>query len=394
MSKKEKREERLINGDELLEQRGIDLEAPDETLLPLLIAAIGSHPDADLSIADYLGSIAMEQSARQLLAWEDAWDKTASPDKDLLRVIRRSLFRLQQRGIAAAAREKPAREPVRLIDPVEPTGYLSPIDGAGNRLAWLSRPRPEGGLVVMTSVINDRIGMRDIGVMNVNKSRLREIFADAAKHSAHLVPAPHRYVDWLMHEAYRAGAPKDDQGGGYPLLRAEFYIPAATAVVSPVHGLMSLAAEEIERLLDDSASLFNEQEFFGWALPDDAVKPHQARFRDAQDSSIVISKEAMTQRLTDIIDEAFEQTVATESRSLYATRMQEMALWYHLADRPALAARCYAVHTAMADPQRSLKQVSFLRALVFRSFIHLMPSTDEPAPAPSDDPSSLIVRPD
>ncbi|HZI93583.1 MAG TPA: hypothetical protein VFE84_05040 [Patescibacteria group bacterium] len=394
MSRKEKREERLINGDDLLEQRGIDLEAPDDSLLPLLLAAIGSHPDADLSIADYLGSIPMDQSATKLLAWEDAWEKTPAPDKDLLRVIRRSLFRLQQRGIAAAAREKPAREPVRLIDPVEPTGYLSPIDGAGNRLAWLSRPRPEGGLVVMTSVINDRIGMRDIGVMNVNKARLREIFADAAKHSAHLVPAPHRYVDWLMNEAYRVGVPKDDQGGGYPLLRAEFYIPAATTVPSPVHALMNVPASEIERLLDDSASLFNESEFFGWALPDETVKVFQARFRDAQDSTLVLSKETMTERLTAIIDEAFDETVASESRPLYATRMQEMALWYHLVDRQALASSCYAVHLAMADPQRSLKQVSFLRALVFRSFIHLMPSTDEPAAGKSDDPSTLIVRPD
>src|SRR5262245_46409692 len=98
MSKKEKREERLVHGDELLEAAGIDLDAADEALLPSLMAARGKSPDSDLSIADLLGSIALEQAARHLVDWE----KTTPSDKDLLRVIRRSLFRLHQRGIASA----------------------------------------------------------------------------------------------------------------------------------------------------------------------------------------------------------------------------------------------------------------------------------------------------
>ena len=71
-----------------------------------------------------------------------------------------------------------------------------------------------------------------------------------------------------------------------------------------------------------------------------------------------------------------------------------MALWYLLAGRIAPARVCYAVHLALADPQRRLRQVSFLRALVFRSFIHLMPRGQEAAEAPAADPPSLIVRPD
>ena len=400
MSKKEKREERLIHGDEMLEDRGIDLEGPDATLLPALLAASGAHPDSDLSVADYLGSIAMDEAARSLVEWEERLEKEAHPDKDLMRIIRRSLFRLQQRGVAAARRERPAREPVRVIDRVEPSGYISPLDGAGNRLAWLSRMRPEGGLTVMTSVINDRIGMRDIGVMSVNKARLKEIFADAARHSAPLAPAPHRYVDWLMYEAYQRGVPKDDQGGGYPLLRAEFYITVAAPVASPVHEMIkphlaNQTAQDDERRLDDSAQLFNEPEFFGWALPEEVVRVHQARFRDAQDSTIVISKETMTERLTAIIDQAFEEVFdAPPMRQLYAHRQQEMALWFLLTEKADLARTCYAVHKALSEPGRVLKQVSFLRALAFRSFMHLMPREPQPEADRKPDPSSLIVRPD
>ncbi|HEY3176623.1 MAG TPA: hypothetical protein VGK94_12785 [Candidatus Polarisedimenticolia bacterium] len=395
MSRKEKREERLIKGDEALEARGLDLDAPDEELLPALIAARGEDPDADLSIADLMGSIAMEEAARHLVEW----DKASPPDKDLTRMIRKSLFRLQQRGIAAAVREVPPVEPVRIFDPVEPAGYLSPMDGWGNRLTWLTRPRPEGGLVVLTSLIGDVTGMREVHEFFANKGQLKEIFADAAHHSAQPAAAPHRYVDWLMWDAYRRGVPRDEQGGGYPLLRADFYTEVPSPVASPVHELIGAAgATDDERLLDESAQLFSEKEFSGWALPDDLVKLHQARFRDAQDSTLVLSKEAMTERLTGVIDKAFDEIFVGEGRALYATRLQEMALWYLLAARDARdrsrALTCYALHRALADSQRRLKEVSFLRALAFRSFLHLLPREGAEQEGPEPTAPSLIVRPD
>ena len=398
MSKKEKREERLVHGDELLEAAGVDLDAPDDQLFPSLLSALGRNPDSDLSIADLLGSIAREQSAQHLVSWE----KNAPADKDLLRVIRRSLFRLQQRGIAAAVREKPVEERPRMIDPIEPTGYLSPLDGAGYRLAWLSRPRLEGGLVVLSSLISDRSGMRQVHSYHANRNQMKEILADAAEKSAPLAPAPHRYVDWLMWNAYRRGVPRDDQGGGYPLLRADFYTQAPSPVISPVHAMVQpFEPDEETKLLDQSAELFNEKEFFGWALPEDLVKLHQARFKDAQDSTLVLSKEAMTDRLTGVIDKAFEEIFEGDARALYADRMQEMTLWFLISSRDATASsaarRCYAVHLALADNSRRLKEISFLRALVFRSFLHLMPretGREEQEAQPSADPSSLIVRPD
>jgi hypothetical protein len=198
-----------------------------------------------------------------------------------------------------------------------------------------------------------------------------------------------------MSDAYKRGIPRDEQGGGYPLLRAEFYIAQASSVPSPVHEMNTVApAEEEARLLDESGQLFNEPEFSGWALADEYVKVHQARFRDAQDTTIVISKEAMTDRLTAIIDQAFDELLATDARALYAARLGEMALWYSLAQRPRPASLAYAAHRALADPQRDLKPVSFLRALLFRSFLHLMPRGGEGGEEKAPDPTSLIVRPD
>src|SRR5262245_14409739 len=173
MSRKNDRDARLQHGDELLEARGIDLDADDDVLLPSLVGAIGGHPDSDLTIADLLGSIALEGAARELLAWE-----ARATDKDLKREIKRSLFRLQQRGLAAAARPEALAEPVRLVQPVEPTGYISPVDADGSRVTWLTRPRPEGGLYAMCAIISDTAGMRRIDSYLPNKTQFKEVLAD------------------------------------------------------------------------------------------------------------------------------------------------------------------------------------------------------------------------
>ena len=67
--------------------------------------------------------------------------------------------------------------------------------------------------------------------------------------------------------------------------------------------------------------------------------------------------------------------------------MEEMALWFSLAGRPEPAVRSWAVHRALADKDRSLEEVTFLRALVFRSFLHLMPKEERK-------PEEIILPPE
>lgn len=393
---KERREDRLVHGDEMLEARGVDLEAPEEVLLPRLVAEIGADPDADLAIADLLGSINSQEAADRLAAWE----RQNPPDKHLKRVIRQSLFRLGQHGVKVADREEPKPERTRAAPLEEPAGYLSPIDGSGNRLAWIARPRPEGGFFVLRALISDEIGMRQVDALNLNRSQFREEVAGAARYGATMVEAPHRYVDWLMYDAHGQGAPREG-GAGYPLLRAEIYDAPPEPVLSPAaEAMKEYPQQDEDKLRDASADLFAEREFAGWVVPEESVKVHLARFRDAQDSTLVLNKEQMTERLTGVIDAAFDEVFASAARGRYETRLRDMALWYALAGRGAQANLCWAVARALADPESRLAGVSFLRALIFRAFLHLVPrerrepgapDTASGGEAPEDKP--LIVRP-
>jgi len=115
-----KREDRLIVGDAFLEESGVDVDAPDDELLPRLLELIGGNPEGDLAIADLLGSVPCQEAASRLTEW----DAQKPRDKDLRRIIRASIFRLEQRGIAGAARARADEEPVRMAVRPEPTGWL------------------------------------------------------------------------------------------------------------------------------------------------------------------------------------------------------------------------------------------------------------------------------
>ncbi len=398
-----------MHGDEVLAARGIDTDAPDDALLANLVAQIGADPDADLAIADLIGSIPLQEAADHLMAWQ----RRDPPDKHLRRVIRQSLFRLEQRGLRAtpSGGESPAPRPApaagRAALETTPTGYLSPIDGGGNRLAWISLTRPEGGFFVLRSVISDEAGMRQVGASHMNRTQFREERAHTARYGATMVEAPHEYVDWLMSDAHARGAPREG-GVSYPLMRGEIYSGPSRPVASPAADrLGDFPENRIDALIASSGDLFKEREFHGWVIAEQRVQSHLDRFREARESTIVLDRRQTSDRLRGIIDAAFEECFPDGpggARPIYAARLAEMALWYALAARADEARTCWAVHRALEDAGRRLGDCSFLRALVFRAFLHLMPrdsggeedaagSGEGPAEAGPGEPP-LIVRPE
>src|SRR5262249_41166221 len=88
------RESRLREAQDALKRLGVDLENAPVDVLERVLA---DDPRAAFAVAERLGSVASEESARVLARLE------AGGDKLLRREARRSLYRLRQKGIEAAA---------------------------------------------------------------------------------------------------------------------------------------------------------------------------------------------------------------------------------------------------------------------------------------------------
>ncbi len=127
-----KRDPRLTQGAKVLEEWGISLLALQNNSVAVasLNERIGQHADADLALAALLGDLQTAESAQFLVSWE-----AKVSDKRLRKEIHRAIYRLSQKGIQADRPEKGA--PRSVLTPIEPEGYISPMDGQGDRLVWL-----------------------------------------------------------------------------------------------------------------------------------------------------------------------------------------------------------------------------------------------------------------
>ncbi len=174
------RESRLRRGIDALKRVGISAE---DASIEQLEGALGSDPDTALAVAELCGALRSVESATLLARIE----REARGDKLLRREARRSLYRLKQKGIEPnpqAGAEAPGPRPALGGPDVE--GLLSFGDAAGDRLAWILKPRPGGGLLHLSTVVNEPAGLKEAVLAEVNSQE----HSGAARRAPHAPRAP------------------------------------------------------------------------------------------------------------------------------------------------------------------------------------------------------------
>jgi hypothetical protein len=327
-------DERLAAGDRQLIAWGLAADAD----VAALAAHIGRDAAADVAIAHRLGGIASEASVEQLHRMQ-----AAATDKHVRKAVKRALYRLQQRGIAAAAPPSPARA-APISSPVTPLeGYVSSVDGRGDQLVWLVRPQP-GGVLHLFAVLNDPEGLREVVLHSATRKALKTLQRELEqRHDVRLAAVDWRHADYLVRRAFQwARAAGIRMEGDYPALRAQWsHEPAAeTSPLAPP------AADEAA--LGRSAELLGEPEFRTWFRTAEDLAPFLEEFGGVQESPLVLNPLQQQERYDEIIARAIDTTWGGEHRASWSRRLTEMARYLAATRRPARAAEAAAVAAALA----------------------------------------------
>jgi len=277
-------------------------------------------------------------TARELLARAGvALDDAASPadvvaalagaeataDRATRKEIRRALYRLDQAGVHAPAAPPAAGGATTSVLGPMIEAWTSAVDGRGDRLAWLVREQPSGGLVLVAAEINEPLGLRDLRALEPTRKQLRTMRQRFQTDAAlTLVPADWRAVDALVVEAQdRLETP--DRKLDYRRMRSRITSQppaAATELVSSrVH---EPDDEERARLTAESSALLAEPELRTWWPRPEEAAPVLAEIRAIRESPLVVSQAQQEDRLKEVLTRA--------SRSLYpaavvARRLQATA---------------------------------------------------------------------
>jgi hypothetical protein len=362
--------------------------AADETDPAALLAHAGKGAELDRAIVERLARVVDEAHAVALrdlaaAAEERGW-KGAAKD------ARRALYRFGQRGVVAPALSAPPAPPPRwMATPME--GWLSGLDGRGDRLVWIARAQPGGGLLVMTAILNEPNGLRDVNLADMPRKSLRRMHDDLrARHAVRMTEADGAYCDALLAEGFERvrAAGTAEPVGQYPALRARLTSQPPAPLEPPLIARVDPTAAADPRAAAGGATLLDELEFMTWALDRETLAPWLDEIEAARDSPLVLSRPQQEERVQAALARAERELFGGAHAATWRRRLEEMAYVLHASGRRELARVAASTAAAVGSATTPLP---FFTELLRRSVGAFV--VEDEAKARAEAGTSMLVRP-
>ncbi len=289
--------------------------------LPLIRAALeeGENPVTEY-LLELLGTTSSEELHKLLM--EVARD---SERKELQKAAKKAVYRLRSSGVDV----KIASDQKSILRAPEYKFYgaiATTIDGEGNRMLWLARTKALGGLHLINCLLSDIKGILDCSVYDTNKKSYKEInsLISTQYSAAEIEP---EYCSYLIEEAAKLNA-KSDTALPEEYLQARHIIGDAgkTYARPPIYDHFD--ENDIypnQMLLNGCGRLLELDEFKGWFISRDKMEPYNFKLQEAQESRIVLSEVSQKERMENIINDAADELLRGELKTIYRHRLEENA---------------------------------------------------------------------
>lgn len=350
-------------------------------------AHLGKGPETDAAIAFLLGRI---PDAAALEALTSLGKKVT--DKEVRKEVRRSLFKLAQRGLSAPSERggiSGERRVFKLGPEIE--AYLSSVDGAGGRLVWLARPQAGSGIQLLQGMVSDRAGLLRVGGAAVRRKELRRMAQDIKeRHAVTMIPIPWEYADQMLVDGFEKARSSGRAGiEQFSSLRAMFNPGKPKASAHPIYDRMPTDEIRSGAWRESSRRLLEEPEFRTWVLDEDWLRPHLEQLQEAQASRLVLNELQKEQRFAAIVRGTVQEIFSGEIGDLFQRRMEDMALYLVATRREEAAKLALAVALQLREGSLGALDISFLTGLVQKSLAFYLSQ----AKAKAAEEPSLIVKP-
>jgi hypothetical protein len=338
-----------------LRELGFDPQAAPDSALATLRQLRGTPGVSDGAIAHALGNIAATESAAMLAGMEAGATGTTR------REIRRALFRLRQRGIAAPAPAAPvAAQPATGADSGL-IALLSPADADGTRIAWLLKPRTGGGLKRLWGLVSETEGLLGATLDTLSRKEFRAERAEVERRAGTpFIDADWRLVDFILYDAYRH-TPEARRGrvGNFLALRTEIIAASPpTEFTHPIYLEFTAAAAA-----EPSVDLMREPEVAAFQLPAAAVKPFADEVSNLNQSVIVLARVQQEERINTVVERALGELLTGDNGYRLRRHLEDSGYCFAHSGKP-LQAGWAAAAAAIIRDGAELKRVAFFQTFM------------------------------
>jgi hypothetical protein len=350
-------------------------------------SSLKQEPSLTIHMIEALGKIPHPETAQVLTAM-----MAESEEKEVVKAIKRSLYKLRQKGIRwdkKATDKKPAFAPPK---PAEPEGYLSAIDSTGSRIIIFARSVPMRGLLAVFGIVSDREGIQQFTVNQFSKKEFKEFLKRANSSSDFpAVEAPGSYCFHLLKEA---GALSQSLSKpfpqGYREVEREFSNVSWDEPAPLVYQFIKEGeVKDLPHLLKDSARLHEIMPFAAWHLGEQEAGKYVSQITEAENSRIVLRPDQKEARIDAIYRDALEELFPEEKRLLWKRRLEETAYVLLKTGKDDKAREALSAAVDLKNPVSAIEPNPFLWELLLKSIEILLESDQEE----EEKKTSLIITP-
>jgi hypothetical protein len=388
LAKNKSQEEQIHKGLDKLREAGLAIDGSAPELVPQLKERFGKEKQIDLAVAFALGRT-LDSTAVEALA---EIEKQAT-DKETKKEIKRSFFKLGQRGLRLQHEEARENKPAAFFSrATDIEAYMSAVDGDGGRLVWIAKSQPNHGLQVIQGMLNDRDGLLRVAGMHLRRKELRKMVQDIKEqHDVSMIPVPWEFADRIIYQGYEKAKARGQSGlENFHELRSIIGTAKPTEQLHPIYQKLDAAQVRDGAWREQSRRLLDEPELRYWILTDDWVQAFVAQLQEAQISRLVLNPLQKQERFSAIAREAVKALCSGENGSLFRRRMEDMALYFVETNRPDRGKLSLAVALQVGEGDPGPLDVSFLTGLMQKTFAFYM--SEEKAKV-EEEQSSLIIKP-
>jgi hypothetical protein len=317
--------------------------------------------------------------------------------KGVQKAVKKTIFKLKQRGIAI-----PQRKTEKVIPSVlkqeapEPDAFVGPIDGVGGRGVFLAVPHVPQGIDVALGLINDEIGLIEFIYGRYSRKRMKELKEFFFDNFHHMVTTSAAHAATVLENAFgRNEHSTDDATRQYlqfrPWIQENITLleqaPAPDCIDPDSISGEVLTHSQIERLL-------SHELMHSWIVEAEKIGPVTEEISKAAESPILVSDSQKTDRVEEIKREKIDALYPDAKRLTLRCRLAEMAYVFYRLNEEEFARLALSAAASLEKKDSIFGVNPFLKALVERSLTYyeqVSSQGEEPAKQEEEDASRIIL---
>ncbi len=318
-------------------------------------------------------------------------------DKQVRKAVKKTIFKLRQKGVTIPVRDNRHTSPVALIKQEEnpPEAYVGSIDTEGGQSVLLVVPHIYKGYEIGIGVVNHNTGMEYFLYNECGKKRSGEIKKFFIDQNIRVVKTSVSHAAAILEKAYKMNEFKaGESASDYLKLRPWLQENSAILKEPVIYDFIDrqdIPAEDITESV--IVELFEQELMDSWIIGSKEISPVIDDILKVNDSLILVTEGQKMDRVNEIKKKALSSLFPESKRLIVKHMLEETAYIFYKSGEENYAKMCLAA--AMEAGDISSGKDLFLMSLLERSLAFYMDIENDSGQQSGiiDDAGPMVITP-